>query len=217
MSLDRFPNAPVVFNGSNFVVQDVSALMPGYGKYPDKTQPICKVIFHHTGGGTGDPVSTVKFLGNFFVAPAKKASNGGWLGRGWPGFAYHVFIPYNPLKTADGKHIVYKTQAWDEMSYHTANANKCGVGVVFQGSFTNTKHPSVVQKDLAPRVWNEWLKPKFGLKNTNLKGHFDYTKPDCPGPYLKEFVRNQREQPDGGGGFGLIAAAAVGFLLLKGV
>ncbi len=220
------PESPYV--DEHIIVHDITDDLPRhktkqFGRVPSR--PVSRVILHHTAGGVAPGLVGPMSTGRFFVAPkryrytvggegadktayekakeegrdARKRNVGG---RGWPGFAYHVFIPYNPKVDSDGRMVVYQTQDFDVRGTHTAGQNAHGIGVVCQGLFVSryhpgkprrqpTKHPSQSQQLAVQRVWR-WLKGLYALPNSALHTHSMYAKPACPGEWLDGWARRVR-------------------------
>jgi len=122
-------------------------------------------------------------------------------GRGYPKMAYHVFVPFQPRVTAEGKAIIYYCVDFMERSWHGSSANTHYIGVAFQGMF-KSRHikrfrgikgtdgqPSDLQKAIVRPLWFEWIKPLFGLKDEGLTGHFDFGKAACPGDFIENEIR----------------------------
>lgn len=164
-----------------------------------------KVIYHQKAGGYAKGFTGLRRTASFFVR-TPKYRNGKWLGngRGWPGYAYTIDVPYEP-EIVDGRYIIYQCQDFDIVSSHTKGGNTHGVGVSFQGLFRSrhnkrfvpskgtTGQPSDAQMLVARDLWEEFLKPKFGLTNQDLQGHFDYTKATCPGDALESIILDYRQ------------------------
>lgn len=113
-------------------------------------------------------------------------------GPKWPGPAYHVVVPYSSL-THNGKLCCVMMNAMSTMTYHTRGANETYIGVCFQGNMYSSSAPSGIepsdsQKKLADVMWNEWLKEDFRLDDYQLKGHYHFGKPACPGKWLSDFI-----------------------------
>ena len=188
---------------------------------------INRVILHHSAGGISPGIIGPMSMGRFFIAPkiwrytveggkataeeytaAKKAGRDARKrnigGRNWPGFAYHVFIPYAPELDSEGRMIIYQTQEFDVRGTHTGGGqNAKGIGVVCQGLFVSkyvkkqpkrqpTPDPSEAQKVAAESVW-KWLSEAFALTaKPALSVHAWHGKPACPGQYLVNWVTEKR-------------------------
>jgi hypothetical protein len=153
----------VVFEGSVFVIYDISDLLPKHHNFPNGTdvldpttnqravrstyaaipnRQINKVIYHQTAGGYQPAFNQVVATGQFFVRDPKWKWNDTkqkWLwtgeGRGWPGFAYTYFAPFKPLVHND-KLVVFQCNPLPLVTWHTGDGcNHDGVGLAFQGYF----------------------------------------------------------------------------------
>jgi hypothetical protein len=128
-------------------------------------------------------------------------------GAGMPLMPYHVYVPANPKRDgkADGRPVIYYCVDFEEETWHSGSGNR-GVGCAFQG-LLRSRHlpkfrpapgtdgnPSAVQQALIYPIWDLWLKPLFGLKDTDLKGHFDFGKSTCPGDFIEDKIRTRRNE-----------------------
>jgi len=195
-----FPNAYVAHATDNLVVLDISRELKTHKRerYPRRDPAIVKrVIYHHSAGRVKPLPQAVHDMAAFFVRSPY------WLlppgpGRGWPGFAYHIFVPFYPemwwkdQPWGEGRWVVYMTQPFDVYCYHTRTQNDVGVGVLFQGSFNQKRRPSDAQLEVAELLWDGLLKPALGLTDQDLYRHSDFTKPSCPGPQLGAIVETIR-------------------------
>lgn len=187
---------PILFEGSNFVVCDYSTKLRKHENFPYgaskksryHSRPLSNIttcVLHHTAG-------------NYLLFPDGLDATNDYIidTRGWPRVPYHIYVPYNPPKTPSGKYMIFQLNPFDLYTWHTSGANDKGVGVVFQGSFSmsagkagSKNQPSVEQEELCLPLWNEYLKPTLKLEDRDLSGHCYYTKPACPGGFLKDFIR----------------------------
>lgn len=126
-------------------------------------------------------------------------------GRGFPTGSYHVYCPWKP-DVYNGKAVVYLCYDLSLRTWHTTGANQHGVAIAWQGMFYSRHlgksfspwpqtdgQPSDWQKKLFMPV-NQWVHSQLGLSELNIKGHFDYSKPACPGDYFEELIRHNRGQ-----------------------
>jgi len=155
----------VVFTGSNFLIYNISDLLPRHRHFPfgsDVLNPntgmkevlgsykeapgrnINHIITHQTLGGYGVADKQVFRTGEFFVKdPNWKQKGTKWVwtgeGRGWPGFAYTWFVPFSPLvyyTDAGERLIIYQCNSLDLITWHTGfGMNSNGGGLAFQGYF----------------------------------------------------------------------------------
>lgn len=170
---------------------------------------IKRCYFHQKGGGYIPGFGGVLRTGRFLVLNPKYNSNGSWVGngRGWPGYSYQVDIPHEPERE-DGKFVIYQCQPWDRVSWHTKGDNKESISVALQGLF-RSKHggrfvpyrgtdgkPSSAQMDILEDLTESFIKPKFGLGNSQLVGHFESPKPKltCPGDDIAKWLMRKRHE-----------------------
>ena len=185
------PEAP--YSDATIVVHDITADLPRHKTKRYKrveARPIGHVVLHHTAGGTAPGLRGPMSTGRWFVH-----------GRKWPGFAYHVFVPYAPELDSAGRLIIWQTQHFDVHSYHTGRGmNKHGLGVVCQGAFASKyykpkpgkpRHPSEAQQLAVAHVW-AWLQGLYGLPDSALTTHARHEKPACPGQWLDDWAARVR-------------------------
>jgi len=177
------------------------AVRDKYYDIPDRK--ITTVIYHQTAGGYNPAFDQVLATGQFFVRDPKwkwNAAKQKWIwtaeGRGWPGFAYTWFAPFNPIIHED-KYVVFQCNPLNRVSWHTGDGcNLSGGGLAFQGYFLEPAagvtrpmkgtdgEPSDAQLMIADGFWLEYAVPVLGA--TVLTGHFEHKKPACPGQTLRE-------------------------------
>ena len=117
--------------------------------------------------------------------------------RGWPGAAYHFWIPAKKMRDELGRLCVLRLNLDETRCYHTGgDANGHGVGVVLQGNTTAaTLTPSHVEclEALLP-----WLRARHGLVDEWLSWHSEASryggnqKPSCPGKHAQEWLTAYR-------------------------
>jgi hypothetical protein len=219
------PDRPVIFASELIVVQDVASELPRHRNWPWNHsrsaryrlidgREVDRVYWHHTAGriprGVKGPMATASFC---VADPDPENPRHG--GRGWPGMPYHLFIPFVPETTPAGQIVVYQCQPFDMASWHTGGKdergrgrNRYGVGVVCQGCFWSrhdpkrkplpgqTGRPSTAQLVASHALWTGYLKPRLGLTNRQLSGHFEAGKPTCPGDVLEAWVKQVQQQAD---------------------
>ena len=168
-----------------------------------------RCYFHQKGGGYVPGFYGVVRTANFLVQNPKYDHSGRWIGngRGWPGYSYTIDIPHKPERK-DGKFIIYQCQPWDTVSWHTKGDNKNSMSVALQGFF-KSKHggkfipykgtngrPSSAQMDILEDLTENFIKPKFGIKNDQLLGHFESPKPKltCPGDDITMWLMKKRHE-----------------------
>lgn len=169
---------------------------------------IVKCYFHQKGGGYVAGFGGVLRTGKFLVRNPKYNHDGKWIGngRGWPGYSYTIDVPHIP-ESEGGKFIIYQCQPWNRVSWHSSD-NKNSISVALQGYF-KSKHggrfvpykgtsgkPSIAQMDIIEDLAENFLKPKFGLGNGQLLGHFESPKPKltCPGDVVTKWLMQKRHE-----------------------
>jgi hypothetical protein len=168
----------------------------------EENRSIKRVLYHHTAGSIAeDPFDGLVRVFEYHVM-GPKIEEGEIVpgyGNGWPGIAYTIFVPAAPAKTEDGRLIVYQAWPFDWETWHAGGANTGSIGVVFQGYF-HSRHepgkgnhvPTKAQTDIARMLWEGYLKPKFGLVDNDLSGHFEHGKLACPGDVLEKLILDIR-------------------------
>jgi hypothetical protein len=159
--------------------------------YSKRSQLISTVVFHQTAGGIKAGLEGVKNTASFFVRPDDPKTPG-LEGRGWPGFAYTFYMPFEPELDEQGRYIGYQTQDEDVVSYHTGGApNGYGVALAFQGNFrskgapNNGGDPSPAQM----QVVDEWMQFFEGrYESPKFTGHWEHGKDTCPGWWLQNWI-----------------------------
>jgi len=200
--------------------------------YRRELDTIKHVVYHHTAGGMTPglkgPINTAEYsvrdprfkcpqcgrcwLGNksyphSFCPLCKTTGKNTGYGNGFPGMPYHVFVPYDPELTEQGKHVVFWCEDFEEVTWHSSKGNAQGVSVAWQGLF-KSRHlnrfipwpntdgdPSPAQKQLVVPLWEEWLRPEFELANSDLTGHYAFGKPSCPGDWIENKIRQVNQEP----------------------
>ncbi len=178
-----------------------------------------KAVFaHHAAGGVLEGIRAPMRIADYHVADPKYAveSDGSLKykivggkkkpiviggGKGWPGIGYTFSVPTIP-EIRNGKYVVYRCHEDDVWSYHTsAEWNKKSVSVNWAGWFQSRWAKEDNDKYLKPTdqafmagtdLILNYLLPRYGLKPTDVKGHFDAGKPTCPGDYIEQWVRHVR-------------------------
>lgn len=193
-----FPDARLEFESDNLVILDISFLLRKSKKdrYPMRDPAsIDRWIYHHAGGRIKPLPQAIHDEATHFVRPVWFLP---WPGKGWAGFGYHLWVPYQPetwwkdYPWGAGRWVVYMTQRPEVVSNHTKTQNATGASTVFQGSFNRKRRPSDAQLEIAERLWDEYIQPTYGLPDTALYCHNHFTKPSCPGPQISSIVETIR-------------------------
>lgn len=107
---------------------DASALLPRRRAYPLRRRAIDRIIVHHSGALGPDGVAGAAASARFVIASKEDG------GRGWPGFAYHYWLPYRQRRETIPI-TVLRGQPDERACYHTGRRwNQRGLGVVLQGN-----------------------------------------------------------------------------------
>lgn len=114
---------------------------------------------------------------------------------GWPGFAYHFWLPHAEDRDAEGRLVVYRGNPDAARTYHTGGpCNVHGIGLCLQGNLTSTG-PSVAQATALGALL-PWLLARHQLQLPDgLSWHSDSArfggtgKPSCPGPAVVAWLR----------------------------
>jgi hypothetical protein len=170
-------------------LHDVSMHMPRHQtkRYETRHRSAIKRIYvHHSGA-----------LGAAGIAGAQASARYSVERHGWPGAAYHYWIPAEGLRDELGRLCVLRLQDDATRSYHTGGAaNGHGIGVVLQGNTTaaplTTSHIECLEA-LLP-----WLRERHGLASEWLSWHSDSArfggsgKASCPGQHAVEWLSAYR-------------------------
>lgn len=187
---DRILGLPIVASCPEFIAADISKKIRKHENFPfgddlqglpyySRTKPAQFVVVHHSAGQIKrGPIESIEGTNGVHIDE-----------RGWPCIAYHVYAPYSPLAVND-RSIVYQMNPFGRVTWHTYGGS-AGVGILFQGYFDRERHPSAAQQRLAVSLI-DWVLRANGLERDDVRGHFDFTKRECPGPWLEHLVREMR-------------------------
>lgn len=195
----------------------------GEGKssfYQRPGRKIRHVVLHSLAGPFREGLKAVTGLASFHTSPPKwkrdefgailRNSKGQPIraggGRGWPGPAYGFVVPYYP-ELEDQRWVVYRL--WDDewVTWATYGENESSISVGCAGmhetrhmpmwSANNARDPSHAQMTAVQSLVLDYLLPRYNLGPSDVRGHFDFTKPTCPGDVLEAWVRAQRGETVG--------------------
>lgn len=180
-----------VHEGDDFVIVDFSDILETEGELPRRPKSgASKFILHHSAGPTDHWLLALERMHRVLVKE-----------RGFRGFSYNWFIAYDPpVREEDttwggpGRWVILQTQRTDVISAHTRGGNIDGVAAVVQGNF-QIGEPSEAQRKLVPLLF-DYVKREYDMTNKDIRGHFDYNKPACPGPPFEGWVRMVRTWPE---------------------
>ena len=157
------------------MVRDMSELYCSKSWWSKKNKSINKAVIHHTAGNLQE------FPSGLFRSVRYCVQH-----RGWASIPYNYYIPFREFLYHGKPCIFYIVDKWD-LSWHTKGANFDGVAAVFQGNF-QLYEPSDSQKFLFDCLIH-FLANEHGLDDNQFYTHSDFTKPECPGPWLESGVR----------------------------
>jgi hypothetical protein len=148
----------IVFEGSEFILYDVSDQLPRHKNFPHGTsvvkpngrlavpgywkfrevpgRRVDTMYCHQTAGAvTYDGFEALLNTWSFLVRDPSYTSDGKWKGngRGWPGGAYTYYLPYRPI-IYKGKVVIFKCWDHDWVTWHSSD-NDHSEAIVCQGYF----------------------------------------------------------------------------------
>jgi hypothetical protein len=153
-----FDPARIEFTGRDFLIYNVSDLMPRHANFPhgtEVTKPNGKraipaswryksvpnrkidILYSHQTAGavTTDGFAALINTYNFMQAEPAYTADGKWTGRGrgWPSGCYTYYIPYKPL-IDETRAVIFRCWDHDWVTWHSShNANS--IAIVCQGYF----------------------------------------------------------------------------------
>jgi N-acetyl-anhydromuramyl-L-alanine amidase AmpD len=141
-------------------IKDLADALPKHSDRKYKTREISDIrylVVHHS---AVPPSVTPQRIADYHVKT-----------RGWPGIGYHLVV--------DDDSTIYQTNHLQTVSYHAGNANPIGVGICFNGNFTNGVPPAAQLQAGAHLI--AWLMQELDLPWDAVKGHKDLMDTACPG------------------------------------
>ncbi len=179
----KSPPRPPAAEISRPVIQDLIGRLSTHPTKQYETRPLADIqylVIHHSAVA---PSAGPKRIADYHVEKL-----------GWPGIGYHFVVG------EDG--ILYQSNALETVSYHAAEANRCGVGICFLGSFMKKVPPQTQLQAGAHLV--AWLIQELDLTLDDVVGHQEVLDTRCPGDQWlsgekwkemlrREVVRVQRE------------------------
>lgn len=181
--------------------------------------------------GRGYPVRDVRGITHEFVHHSGRAGAEGFEGlynsahyvvnrRGFPGCAYHIWLPFEPCRDGEGRLVVFRANQPETRCWHTGGAlNGYGESIALQGN-TNSRPISDSQRELLEAVlpwrWDaisgyhdpnaEGFAPTLSWHSegdrwpdpTKPTGH-GHAKPACPGKSAVRWLTNYRYSSDWAG------------------
>ena len=148
---------------------------PTLPPYTNRTEPIRKIVIHHTDTPKSMSVEQIAQYHVFGTSPNKSQ---------WPGIGYHYVI------APDG--TIYWTQRHETRSYHVGAANNYCLGVSLIGRFMKTNYdgsprppedqlPTPAQMESAAKLV-AWLMDAVNVPDIkNVVGHKEVGITACPG------------------------------------
>lgn len=163
MSQFQIDPARIVFEGTDFVLYDVSDMLPRHKNFPHGTDVVkpngkraipahwkfrkvpnrkVNILYsHQTAGAVSyNGFEALVNTYNFMQRDPSYTDDGKWTGRGrgWPSGCYTYYIPFHPI-IHNGKVVIFKCWDHDWVTWHSShNANS--EAIVCQGYF---KHRSM--------------------------------------------------------------------------
>jgi peptidoglycan hydrolase-like protein with peptidoglycan-binding domain len=174
--------------------------------YKIKNRSIKRIYLHQKGGGYLRGFGGVLRTAGFFVRNPEYNADGKWTGhgRGWPGYAYTFDVPFYP-SIEDGKIVIYQTNDFDWVTWHTSGDNEKSISIGAQGYFrsrhlpparnpVNNGMPSEHQMIAIEEILFNFLFPELGLNIRDVRGHFEAPRPkaSCPGDDIERWLMSQR-------------------------
>lgn len=168
------------------VLLDVTAELP---RHPTKRwarrslQGIRRVYVHHSGALGRPGLAGMQASARYEI----EHRDGDKPEPGWPGFAYHFWMPFEPMVDEGGSLVMYRGNPDAVRTYHTGGpCNVHGLGLCLQGDLTR-QGPSASQQTLLT-AFLPWVLAQHrlslpdGLSWHSESGRFGGTgKPSCPG------------------------------------
>lgn len=171
------------------VLLDVVDELPVHRRKRWKARPVDgieRLYVHHSGRLGRDGLDGFKASAAYSSRDKQPRRKGGKVRAGWPGTAYQVWLPYNPVLT-DGALTAFRGNPDDRRTYHTGGeANTHGWSICLQGN-TSVDGISDSQVELLEGLL-PWALERFGLELPDgLSWHSDSKrfggsgKASCPG------------------------------------
>ncbi|HEY53764.1 MAG TPA: hypothetical protein G4N94_09935, partial [Caldilineae bacterium] len=169
---------------------DVRATLPHHPTLPpyrNRTQPITKIIIHHTDTPSNFTVEQIAHYHVYGTRPNKSQ---------WPGIGYHYVI------AADGS--IYWCQNHETHSYHVGAANAYSLGVSLIGRFLRVGYdgkpqapadqlPTTAQLESASRLV-AWLMGEVNVTDiAQVVGHKEVGQTTCPGDQWRRGVNWKKD------------------------
>lgn len=158
-------------------------------RYEKRTEPITKIVVHHT---DTPRYFTVEQIAQYHVWGVRRDARGNLVKGEWPGIGYHYVI------APDG--TIYWTNRHETRSYHVGHANNYSLGISLIGRFLKRNHngqpiPADEQLPTAEQMRSisqliAWLMQE--LKITSIEhvvGHKELSDTTCPGDQWLKGVR----------------------------
>jgi hypothetical protein len=148
--------------------------------YRKRRKAVDRIIVHHSGKLGRKGFDGMQGSARFVVKH-----------RGWPGFAYHYWVPYHHHHETGG-YVVFRGNADDRHTNHTFGWNARGVSVCLQGNLGKTG-PSPHQQECLEALL-PWIAAKHRLDLPHaLTWHSECTrKKACPGKATAAYLERVR-------------------------
>jgi hypothetical protein len=170
---------------------DVSHLLARHERARYELRPLSgirRVYVHHSGA-----------LGAPGFAGARASARYSVSEEGWPGPAYHYWIPAETLRDPYGRLVVLRLNEDRTRCWHTGGeANGHGLGVVLQGD--TTAEPLTASHEEGLEALLPWLRRRHELGAPWLSWHAEAgayggkTKETCPGKHAEAWLTAYRSR-----------------------
>jgi hypothetical protein len=175
------------------VLQDVTDALPRHPTKRWARRPLAgirRLYVHHSGALGREGYEGMAASARYEI----RHRDGDKPEPGWPGFAYHFWLPHDGTRDGAGRLVVYRGNPDAARVYHTGGrCNVHGIGVCLQGNLTRTG-PSPSQVELLEALL-PWLLERYRLTLPDgLSWHSDSKrfggtgKPACPGPAVVRWL-----------------------------
>lgn len=140
---------------------------------------VTRITVHHEGSGKGNsdtsPAAVAKTL-QLIQSQHRKRMGAGDIG-------YHFII--------DRTGVIWQGRDWKYQGAHTSGANSNNIGIMLLGNF-EFQQPSSAQLNSLSGLTAS-LARKYGLSRSDVYGHSDFCKTQCPGKNLKPYVVSMKK------------------------
>lgn len=212
-ALPKHRNFP---RGSYDIINPKTGRAAVVGHYVEvENRQIDTLYCHQTAGSVSQSgIEAVIATTNFVINdPAWTLVGNIWrwtgFGRGWPGCPYTFFLAFKNIQIRK-KSVILRCWNNDWVTWHSGD-NLNSISIVCQGYFYS-RHikcfkpkkgcpdgkPSSFQLDALHGFIHEYAIASLGIKNTNIRGHYDSPKPKltCPGDVIENEIEEVKRADD---------------------